>query len=199
MGDLTLKLTPFVGAGLNHEMENIMRSPANFRKVKRFHRLPDEELGSLPEPEGPKWSEDSDSDAYSEKDLARSDAEHGTDLALLELEKPWTFGEQTNIYPACLMDFQMEQFDDEFLVAGYGRIKPQLFTVSINETWNLTTSIRQQWSTHQWSEPLNLIAPNRSEWFRKFLMTKLRLLNSTEHLIVASSPHSSICFGMNSL
>ena len=44
-----------------------------------------------------------------------------SDIALIELEDPWTFDEQTRIKPACLMGFERDRFEDTFLGAGYGR------------------------------------------------------------------------------
>lgn len=196
--DALIEFSLNVGAGLDHQMDKIVKSPANVRKVKRYHQL-------LPE----ESSESEDPDIYSDgTDLAllgnhllspvlhfgtvqnRSEL---TMFILLELEQPWIFGEQTNIYPACLMDFEIKRFPDEFLAVGYGLTETirisNIFPIQ-NGTLNLAISEPQAPF-----EKSNLVAQKRSSWYQEFLMTKFRLINTTKHLIWVNSSHSSVCNG----
>ena len=197
---VSVDITLYVGAGLDHQLERILKSPANIRKVKKFHPLISE---TIPEElsNGPGKKE------Y----ILRS-----FDLALVELEKSWTFDERTKISPACLMDFQANRLDGEFLAAGYGNTEPSNSTYPNLEKYfkNFTlpglknfTLADPENSTLPDSRPtaeplpepweLNSTLPlTPSSSVHKLFMTKFRLLNSTKHLIIVNSTHSAICNGM---
>lgn len=153
----------YVGAGLNHDSDPIRKKPANFRKVKRFHVF------------GPAQSKEN-----AGKVTVTDPEKLKTDAALLELEQPWSFGGQTNIYPACLMDFESKPFEDEFLAAGYGLTEP------FSEPIQSRTSAKFSW-------------PNpflKDGQFPKLLMTQFRLIKLHEGLIEVYSNYSSICTGI---
>lgn len=96
----------YVGAGLDHNVTKIVANPKNSRKVKEFYKPPAPKINKTIL-EG--------LDENSEMFLIAKN-----DIALLEMEEPWTFDEQTRIKPACLMGFNRDHFEDTFLAAGYG-------------------------------------------------------------------------------
>lgn len=163
-----------IGAGLDHDINRIMRTPANFRKVKRVHGVKLEE----------KFVENGTYHNTTKYNTTKHELQI-QDLALLELEEPWEFDKQTRISPACLLDFERNRsFDGEFLAAGYG----------ITEMRNWTEPKSEHLSEKRRMNLINPLAASEPNQ-KKLLTTKLRLFNSTEHLIVANSSHSSICFG----
>lgn len=44
------------------------------------------------------------------------------DIALFLLDRPFTLGENSNVFPACLLDRETKQFDS-LIFAGYGRTR----------------------------------------------------------------------------
>lgn len=181
-----------MGAGLDHRVNTILKSPANFRKVKQSRPLRVEQ---------------------SQIKLRSSEADKNVlyDLALLELEQPWAFNDQTNIYPACLMDFDysrwfkfkvrwtdaehgLEADDDggQLLATGYGRTEPQHYTFpdspnarQITSNGSFTLGPSSEYLSEQWQ--LNFVTMKHLSWPRN------------RRLITVSNPRSAICFGMFSV
>ena len=107
------------------------------------------------------------------------------DIAVVELEKPFDFNEQTKIFPACL--YGKDGYGSDLLYAGYG-----------------STYVRFENSSGE-----NLILPERESFFqitesilgnKHLRMTKLKtaydwLIRLKFSLIEASSEYSSVCTG----
>ena len=148
------------------DVYTVVRTPANFKKVKKVHRLSFDER--FIDPETPYY------------------ILQINDLALLELEEPFRFGEQTGIYPACLLDFEINRFDGEFALAGFGLTKMQNWT---------ETKPRPELEHLPEQSKMNSDYPVITAPIPELFMTKLRLVNSTDHLILASDNYSSGCYG----
>ena len=153
-----------MGAGLDHSMEKILSSPHNFREVKELYVF-----GMTKE-------------EFLRKPATATNLEY--DVALLELEKPWIFNKQTNVFPACLIDYERYFFDGEFLATGYGQRKPQ----------NITKPKISQMSSKFFVRPASreLSSSDRGSML---MMTKLRSNYMDFHFLSLYNPQSSICFG----
>ena len=99
-----------------------------------------------------------------------------SDLALLQMDKPWIFNDQTNVYPACLMDFERYFFGGKFLAAGYGQTVPLNLSKPLNQT----------------ALPESQFSPTGKG---KLLITKFKPIEIDVYLLGLSNPQSSMCFG----
>ena len=151
----------YVGAGLNHDAHHIVKkSLKNQRKVKAIHYFgPDPILSKENEVTRPITFEDMK-----------------TDAALLELSESWAFDGQTNVYPACLMDFEKTKFEGELVAAGYGLTKPVQEPLDDPSLWG--------WITE---------APPK---FPELLMTKFKQAYENENFIAVNSSYSAMCYGI---
>ena len=120
-------VTLHVGAGLDDPSAQVLKSD-HWRKVKTYYYF-----GSKPASFG----------GGEETKFTRETAK--TDAALLEFEKPWKFDNQSNVYPACLMDFEKKTFEHEFVAVGYGKSEP------VTQSYRTSEPVTQSGGT---SEPV---------------------------------------------
>ena len=92
------------------------------------------------------------------------------------MRKPWIFNDQTNIYPACLLNAEMSFYGGHFLTAGFGQTFPENHTKPLdNKTVVLPSSSSKE----------------------KLLMTWLKLYDVDLYLLGLNNPKSSVCYGTN--
>ena len=114
-----------MAAGPNHDLNHIYLHSDYYRSIKNYYMHPKfNRKINVQKPEN------------------FSDILH--DIGLIELEKPFKLGEDTGkellkfkntilnwfeililgIYPACLLDHQVDDFGDDLTVSGYGYVEP---------------------------------------------------------------------------
>lgn len=77
----------YVGAGLDHDYKKIQLSNKNNRRMKTFYLHSDYEMTG--------------------KTVYLLNNNSIYDIGLIELEKPFDFSDQLNIYPACLLGLHL--------------------------------------------------------------------------------------------
>ena len=112
-----------MAAGANHDKNYIYLYTEYYRSIKNYYIHPKYNRNAL-EP--------------------KNFSDHLHDIGLVELNRPFKFGEDTGrallkfrntilnwfeililgIYPACLLDHQVDDFGDGLIVAGYGYVEP---------------------------------------------------------------------------
>lgn len=101
----------FVGVNFGHNMTKAYLPETKRRKIKNFFIHPNYEMVvGVPVPSNSKR------DFFNLSSSKVQPTKH--DIALVEIEEHFKLGD--DIYPACLIEQDFDEFDDNFIIAGYG-------------------------------------------------------------------------------
>lgn len=131
---------------------------------------------------------------YSNKTFESLDFYIFNDIAIIELEEPFEFGNATNVFPACLLDQDLWNFKGPLYAAGYGGQEVEM----VSADFGLDKNSSLKASAEQWLSNSDFDGLSSKATKKSLMMANLDQYKGAKckhNMICAVHPHHSTCSG----